>query len=219
MQGTYGVRTAGHAGKGCKRNRESIRRAGTRKPENRRGNSRTGRSPSQSRRRRDSRDKGNNRKRSRSKESRSSRHRSVSRRTRTTSRSSPDESGREPSPPRRQQAPRPVAQWKVSGRPRGPSVHGRRVQCKAKKVATDASGGWKGINTEVRSQLIDLEKACEDDSWKARREVRRKRAALLKGLRPDVPPIKAVAHKYRSSSRGIHVRVVPDTRATMTLIP
>ena len=47
-----------------------------------------------------------------------------------------------------------------------------------KKVATEASGNWKGIDKEVRSQLIDLERKCEDNSWKTRREARRKRAAL-----------------------------------------
>ena len=94
-----------------------------------------------------------------------------------------------------------------------------RNQCKAKKVTTETTVDWKGIDEDVRSQLIDLQEQCEDNSWKARRQARKMRAALHRGICPDVPPIKAVVHKYCTSTRSIHVRVVPDTGATMTLIP
>ena len=71
----------------------------------------------------------------------------------------------------------------------------------------------KGINEELRSKLVDLEARCEDRSWEERWRAQRIRAALLRGIHP------AVAHNYRSSPRGIHVSIVLDTGATMTLIP
>ena len=35
----------------------------------------------------------------------------------------------------------------------------------------------------------------------------------------EVPAIRAVAHKYRSSKKDIWVEILPDTGCTMTLIP
>ena len=34
-----------------------------------------------------------------------------------------------------------------------------------------------------------------------------------------MPSIKAIAHKYRNFKRGIRIKVLPDTGATMSLIP
>ena len=94
-----------------------------------------------------------------------------------------------------------------------------RISCRVKKVVSDAEVEWKGvINEKIRSKFIDLEARCEDCSWEERRHARRIRAALLRGICPEVPPIKAVAHKYRSFPRGIHVSIVPDTGTTMMLI-
>ena len=41
----------------------------------------------------------------------------------------------------------------------------------------------------------------------------------MHGVKPDVPTVKAIAHEYHSSPCGVWVCVLPNTGATMSLIP
>ena len=42
---------------------------------------------------------------------------------------------------------------------------------------------------------------------------------IFKGRRPAVPPIMCIAYKTRKSSNGVKVVVIPDTGATVTVVP
>ena len=65
-------------------------------------------------------------------------------------------------------------------------------------VIGDVDMEWTAVNEEIRNKLVNFEKRCEAHSWEERRCALRIQCALLRGIRPDVPTIKAVTHKYHS---------------------
>ena len=81
-----------------------------------------------------------------------------------------------------------------------------RVQCKSRLVNSELSHRrWAGITDSVRKELREVEPSCEHPRWKIRKEVRQLRCSLMKGMRMEVPSIRAINHEYKSSKRGIWV--------------
>ena len=76
---------------------------------------------------------------------------------------------------------------------------------------------WKGYNIKDNSTLRKLEHRIRAN--KGAQVAKKIRIEFFRGRRAGVPQLLCLAHKYRNSTKGVDVKVTPDTGATTTIIP
>merc|ERR1711888_308905 len=102
-------------------------------------------------------------------------------------------------------------------RSRGERESGKMVRCRDKQGEGKHSKMFRGYNSKDNSTLRKLEHRIRSN--KGAQIARKIRADIFRGKRPGVPQLLCLAHRYRNSTRGVDVRVTPDTGCTTTLIP
>merc|ERR1712121_276542 len=103
-------------------------------------------------------------------------------------------------------------------RSRGEKESGKMVRCRDRQGEGRSNNKmFKGYNSKDNSTLRKLEHRIRSN--KGAQIARKIRADIFRGKRPGVPQLLCIAHKYRNSTRGVDVKVTPDTGRTTTLIP